>query len=208
MIKPLLNKAIGIIKMKKDSECKKTNFYTDDLLKDCKHLVKVGKFTYGKPEILHWGENAKLKIGKYCSIANDVVVFLGGNHRVHAVTTYPFEVFHEWAGKDKIEIKEYALSKGDVVIGNDVWIGHGATILSGIKIGDGAIIGTRAVVTHNVLPYSIVAGNPAREIKKRFDDVTVEKLLKLKWWDWPEAKIKKHIKELCSEDIQKVFDLK
>jgi acetyltransferase-like isoleucine patch superfamily enzyme len=163
--------------------------------------MERGPHTYGTPQILKWKNAGNLIIGDYCSIANEVVIFLDGEHRKDWITTYPFPAFSDkWPEAAGIENCE--ISKGDVVIGNDVWICHGATILSGVKIGDGAIIGARAVVTRDVSPYSIVAGNPAREIKKRFSDEDIEKLLQIKWWEWSEEKIKQNIEILCSGNIE------
>lgn len=156
-----------------------------------------GNGTYGFPEIFDWSEGATLKMGAYCSIANGVKIFLGGEHRTDWVTTYPFMEFLPQAKN----IKGHPATKGDVVIGNDVWIAAEAVILSGVTIGDGAVIGTHAVVSKNVAPYSVVVGNPAREVKKRFDEATIEKLLDMKWWDWEQSKIEKHLPLLLSNDI-------
>lgn len=150
---------------------------------------KIGKYTYGAPEIFPFGLNNKFEIGKFCSIADKVKIFLGGNHTVNSPTTYILNYLF------KGDMEE-SLSKGDVIIGNDVWIGYGALILSGVKIGDGAVIGAHAVVAKNVEPYSIVVGNPAREVRKRFDDKTIKKLLEIRWWDWPIGKIKININSL------------
>jgi len=152
---------------------------------------KIGTYTYGTPKIIKYEKNAQLKIGKFCSIAENVKIFLGGEHQTNIITTYPLKTIL----KNK---KEDDFSKGDVIIGNDVWIGYGATILSGVTIGDGAVIGAKAVVAKSVEPYSIVVGNPAREIKKRFNNKTIKKLLKQKWWDWDIKKIKNNIKYLTS----------
>jgi len=182
------------------------NFYTKDKLKNWvgSGILEVGDYTYGSPKILHWGEEAKIKIGKFCSIADEVVIFLGGNHRIDWITTYPFSALSiEWP--EASNIVGHPVTKGDVIIGNDVWIGYGATIMSGITIGDGAVIGARSVVTKNVAPYSIFAGNPAKEIKKRFDDKTIEKLLNLKWWDWSIEKIKKNVRVLCSDNFNEIL---
>lgn len=126
--------------------------------------------SYGNPKIL-FEEKGNLKVGKFCSIANDVTIFVGGEHNTKSISSFPFTPKNHY-------------SKGDVTIGNDVWIGKSATILSGITIGDGAVIGANSVVTKNVEPYSIVAGNPAKIIKHRFNDETIKKLLKIKWWDF------------------------
>jgi acetyltransferase-like isoleucine patch superfamily enzyme len=153
----------------------------------------IGKFTYGTPKIFDFGKNAKLRIGKFCSIAKGVQILLGGEHYFGRVSSYPLkDILEGAAGED-------AFSKGDITIGNDVWIGYGATILSGVTIGDGAVIGAQAVVTKDVGPYSVVVGNPGKMIKKRFDDKTIKKLLALKWWDWPIEKIKKNSQFLLSK---------
>ena len=127
---------------------------------------KIGKHTYGKPKVFDWNDGGKLIIGDYCSIADGVTILLGGNHRHEWVTTYPFSTtdFNDtWP--EASDISGQPWSKGNVEIGNDVWIGYGATILSGVVIGDGAVIAAGSMVVHNVDPYSIVAGNPARLIK-------------------------------------------
>lgn len=139
----------------------------------------IGDFSYGNPKILFKDSGANLKIGKYVSIADEVEIFLGGNHRVDWITTYPLGRIYKKLGV----IKGHPHTRGDVLIGNDVWIGRGATILSGVNVGDGAVIGARAVVTNNVEPYSIVAGNPAKHIRYRFNESDIEFLLKLKWWN-------------------------
>lgn len=146
---------------------------------------KIGEYTYGYPRIFTFQLDNKVQIGKFCSIAEEVKIFLGGNHNMKAPTTYSLRYF--LGGHS-----EKSLTKGDVIIGNDVWIGYDAMILSGVKIGDGAVIGAKAVVAKDVAPYSIVVGNPAREVGKRFDDKTIKKLLRIKWWDWPIDKIREN----------------
>jgi acetyltransferase-like isoleucine patch superfamily enzyme len=165
---------------------------------------RIGKHTYGKPKVHDWEDGTKLIIGDYSSIAEEVTILLGGNHRMDWVTTYPFPAFPEkWPNAAKI--KGHPSSKGDVIIGNDVWIGFGCTILSGVKIGDGAVVAARSVVTKDVPPYAIVGGVPAKVIKYRFNEDIIEKLLKLKWWNWKEDKIKKNMKLLCSDKIEELL---
>ena len=137
----------------------------------------------------------KLIIGKFCMIASGVkFVMNGANHLTDSLSAYPFAIFGK--GWEKaMEGKSYPV-KGDTVIGNDVWIGHNATLMPGIKIGDGAIIATNSTVVKDVEPYSVVGGNPAREIKKRFPKETIDKLLKLKWWDWSPEKISDNLQHL------------
>lgn len=161
---------------------------------------QIGDYTYGNPIIQHFKGDANLIIGKFCSIASNVTIFLGGNHRTDWITTFPFSEFCVDFPICQI-IKGQISTKGDVIIGNDVWIGYGATILSGVSIGDGAVVAAQAVVTKNVLPYEIVAGNPARVIRKRFNDEIVTNLLKIKWWDWQDEKIIEQIQNLCSDKI-------
>jgi acetyltransferase-like isoleucine patch superfamily enzyme len=160
------------------------NFYTKDILRNHKYyrFFDIGDYTYGNPTVPCWGEGAKLRIGKFCSIAPEVVIFLGGNHRTDWITTYPFTVLKdEWP--EAAEISGHPSTKGDVIIGKDVWIGFGATILSGVKIGDGSVIGARSVVTNEIHLYAVVTGNPAKEKKKRFSAAIIEKLLEMGWRD-------------------------
>jgi virginiamycin A acetyltransferase len=143
----------------------------------------------------------KLIIGKFCMIASGVKFIMNGaNHLTKSISTYPFAIFGQ--GWEKaMEGKTYP-NKGDIIIGNDVWIGHNATIMGGVRIGDGAIIATNSTVVKDVEPYSIVGGNPAKEIKKRFPDNTIVKLLKLKWWDWSIEKITENIQNLTDSKIE------
>lgn len=145
----------------------------------------IGEWTYGAPRIHSWDDGTRLKVGKFCSFALNVTIILGGEHRTDWVTTYPFNTFFEKA-KD---YEGHPHSKGDIVIGNDVWIGYGVILLSGITIGDGAAIGAGSVVTKDVAPYAVVAGNPAQQIKLRFPPEVIGKLQKIAWWDWPMSKI-------------------
>lgn len=146
----------------------------------------------------------KLIIGKFCSIAcRAKFLMTSGNHAMSSLSTYTFPIFNEeW--NQSLNVKDAWDNKGDIIIGNDVWIGYEAIIMSGVKIGDGAIIGTRAVVTKDVQPYTIVGGVPAKVIKKRYDDYTISKLLKIKWWDWPKEKIKENIINIQSGNIEKL----
>lgn len=161
----------------------------------------VGEFTYGVPAVWSWGEPATLVIGKYCSLSTQIEIFLGGNHRTDFVTTYPFSAIAQWP--EAANIEGHPASRGDVRIGNDVWIGMGAMILSGVTIGDGAAIAARAVVTHDVPPYAIVAGNPARVVRMRFPDAIIQDLLKVRWWDWDVARVRRYIPLLMQPDISK-----
>lgn len=150
----------------------------------------------------------KLIIGKFCSIACGAkFLFNGANHTLKSLSTYPFPIFYEewshgiWADKSWD-------NKGDIKIGNDVWIGYDAIIMAGVTIGDGAIIATRAVVTKDVPPYTIVGGVPAKIIRKRFSDEVIEELLKQKWWDFPNEEILKRIKYIQTGDIEGLKNIK
>lgn len=136
-------------------------------------------------------------IGKFCSIACGAkFIFNSANHKLSSLSTYPFPIFFEEWGLDIKDVSTTWDNKGNIVIGNDVWIGYEAVIMAGVTIGDGAIIGTRALVTKDVPPYTIVGGLPAKPIRKRFDDETISALLKIKWWNWSTDKIAHNIKIL------------
>lgn len=144
----------------------------------------------------------KLKIGKFCSIGCGAkFLFTSANHTMQSLSTYPFPIFFEEWGLDVKNICDAWDNKGDIVVGNDVWIGYEAAILSGVTIGNGAIIGSRAVVTKDVEPYTIVGGVPAKPIRKRFDDETISKLESICWWNWDDEKIAKSITAIQSGDI-------
>lgn len=147
----------------------------------------------------------RLIIGKFCSIACGAkFLFNSANHTMTSLTTYPFPLFFEEWGLEKKNVTQAWDNKGDIVIGNDVWIGYEAVVLAGVTIGDGAIIGTRAVVTKDVPPYTIVGGVPAKPIRKRFDDETIAQLLKIKWWDWSEDLISENIQAIKSGCIEQL----
>ncbi|MCJ9430607.1 CatB-related O-acetyltransferase [Kordiimonas marina] len=146
--------------------------------------VSVGRFTYAArpPVIKEWGEGAALEVGAFCSIAEDVVFCLGGNHRTDWIATFPFSHL-KMPGQTDTPILGHPATRGDIKIGNDVWIGFGATIMSGVTVGDGAVIGANAMVLRDVAPYTVVGGNPARAVRRRFDDDMITLLTQLRWWD-------------------------
>ena len=162
--------------------------------------MSYGKHTYGVPNILWQNNDAQLIIGNFCSIAVNVNIYLGGNHRTDWVTTYPFghineHIFNNFNGNG------HPSTKGDVIIGNDVWIGNNVTIMSGITIGDGVVIANNSHVVKNVEPYSLLGGNPAKLIKYRFSQEQIEQLLQIKWWYWDDNKINKFTPLLCNNNI-------
>lgn len=146
----------------------------------------------------------KLIIGKFCMIASDVKFIMNGaNHLTDSISTYPFTIFgNGW--ENAMEGKTYP-KKGNINIGNDVWIGYNATIMAGVTIGDGAIIATNATVVKDVPPYTIVGGNPAKEIKRRFSDEKIAQLLELEWWNWDIEKITKNIQNLTDNEVEKLL---
>lgn len=177
--------------------------------------IEIGEYTiyndfvrdprdFQKNNVLyHYPVNGdRLVMGKFCSVACGArFLFTSGHHAMRSLSTYPFPIFFEEWGLDVRRITDAWDNRGDIVIGNDVWIGYEAVILSGVTIGDGAIIGARAVVTKDVPPYTIVGGVPAKPIRRRFDEGTIEALLRLRWWDWPEDRIRRKIPAIQSGDL-------
>ncbi len=172
--------------------------------------ITVGDYTYyddaDRPEdfernvLYHFDfVGDKLIIGKFCCIASGVKFIMnGGNHRTDWFTNYPFPVFGQgW----EAAMPEDWPNKGNTVVGNDVWIGYGATLMPGVEVGDGAIVASKSVVTQSVQPYSIVGGNPAKEIRKRFDEDTITTLLAVQWWHWDIEKITRNLGAICGGDI-------
>jgi len=165
------------------------------------NLIQVGDFTYGHEtiQVMSWGEGARLFVGKFCSIANDVRIFLGGNHNSDWISTYPFGHINQDVLGDKKSLG-HPSTNGDVNIGHDVWIGFGVTIMSGVTIGSGAIVAANSHVVSNIPDYEIWGGNPAKMIRSRFPAEIREKLLEIRWWDYPVEKIIK-VKELLNSTL-------
>ena len=145
----------------------------------------------------------RLIMGKFCSIACGAkFLFTSANHTQKSLSTYPFPIFFDEWDLDVKDITSAWDRKGDIIIGNDVWIGYEAVIMSGVTIGDGAIIGARSVVTKDIPPYTIVGGVPARQIRRRFSEETIAALLELKWWNWPREKIARKIEAIKNGDMK------
>ena len=160
----------------------------------------MGHRSYGEP-ILR-GDISNVYVGKYTSIAQGVIFDCGFHHNTKAISTYPFQAMnHKYAG-----FGTHPVSKGDIIIGNDVWIGEGALIMGGVIIGDGSVIGARSVVTRSVSPYCIVAGVPTKYIGRRFDKNNIDKILEIKWWDWPDETVEKYIPLLVSGNLEGFFN--
>jgi acetyltransferase-like isoleucine patch superfamily enzyme len=168
-----------------------------------KGIATVGRWSYGFPLVKSWGEDASLTIGAFSSIADEVTIILGGEHETKWVSTFPFSSpDHRDVFDPEGKIPVLAHTKGNVVIGNDVWIGTGATILSGVTIGDGAVIAAHAVVTKSVDPYCIAGGVPARPMRRRFTPEQVASLLRIRWWDFSDEIIATLVPLLCSERVE------
>ena len=180
--------------------------------------ITVGEYTYYddingaekfEEHVTHHYEflGDKLIIGKFCAIAKGIeFVMNGANHRMNSVTTYPFNIMGRGWEKCAPALKDLPY-KGDTVIGNDVWLGQNVTVMPGVHIGNGAIIGANSVVTKDIEPYCIAAGNPCKIVKKRFDDELISYLQELKWWDWPPEKIFINLEALCSGDLKQIRNI-
>lgn len=165
----------------------------------------VGAYTYGRPKVRFPESGARLVIGRYGSIAEQVEILLGGNHRLEWATTYPFpalpRLWPQAAG-----MTGHDTTRGDVVIGHDVWLGSQCMVMSGVTIGHGAVVAARAVVTRDVPPYAIVAGNPARVVRLRFDEARIAALVETAWWNRPRAEIEPLIPLLLSGQIDDLLE--
>lgn len=162
-------------------------------------VLVVGRWTYDVPKIIiHPGDNTKVRIGSFCSIAEDVAFLPGGNHRIDTVTSYPIRIRFGLPGA---YLDGQPWSKGDIIVGNDVWIGRSARVLSGVRIGDGAVVAASSVVTRNVEPYEIVAGVSARHVRYRFEADTITSLRAIAWWNWNDDLIRERVEDLTSPDI-------
>ncbi len=174
-------------------------------------MMYVGRHTYGMEhvKIRRWPEmkqHYNLVIGHFCSIADDVEVYLGGNHYTHLVSSFPFGIVGNKSFPNATKIESNlnlngSYCKGDVIIGSDVWIGSHVTIMSGVKIGSGAVIAANSHIVKDVPAYAMVGGNPARVIKYRFSETQIEKLLSIKWWEWSDEKINENMKYILNPNI-------
>ena len=187
--------------------------YLDRVVK--RPTVRVGRYTMyndfvhdprdfeANNVLYHYPVNGdRLLIGSFCSIACGAkFLFTSANHAMGSLSTYPFPIFYDDRGLDGMSVTDAWDNRGDIVIGNDVWIGFEAVVLSGLTIGDGAIVGARSVVTRDVPPYTIVGGAPARPIRRRFDDETIAALERIRWWDWDEARIRANIPAIQRGDL-------
>jgi acetyltransferase-like isoleucine patch superfamily enzyme len=172
---------------------------TDEVLYSSERLT-MGRSSYGDPLVASFpGDTAHVRIGAFTSLGPDVILMDGGDHRVDWVSTFPFRAALGLPGAYE---DGHPSSRGDIEIGNDVWIGRGARVRSGVTIGNGAVVAGYAVVTRDVRPYAVVAGVPAREIRRRFTDQQIEALERIAWWDWPMDEVLRCVPQLCSDDIE------
>ena len=169
--------------------------------------VSVGRYSYGYEDatIYSLGEDGNITIGRFCSFAFGLKLYCGVNHRVDWISTYPFGHVPNFP-INLDPVKGHPQSNGDICIGNDVWIGGDVTILSGITIGDGSVIAANSHVVSDVAPYTVVGGNPANKIKQRFPDEIVNRLLQIKWWNYPIEKIKSIVPFLCNQQGEIISD--
>ncbi|WP_349669612.1 CatB-related O-acetyltransferase [Lacrimispora sp.] len=196
----------------------KETVYLKNVVKD--PAITVGDYTiyndyvndpvnFEKNNVLyHYPVNTeRLVIGRYCSIACGAkFIFTSANHTQRSLSSYPFGIFFDEWDLPVERIADTWDNKGDIVIGNDVWIGYEAVIMQGVHIGDGAVIGTRAVVTKDVEPYTIVGGVPAKTIRPRFEQSVIDALLSLRWWDWREEKVKRNVEAITSGNVRKLLE--
>ncbi len=163
----------------------------------------IGAYSYGRPKVRFPESGRRLTIGRYCSIADKVEILLGGDHRLDWVSTYPFAAMSGlWPQADAPD--DYHASRGDVTIGHDVWLGSGCLILSGVTVGHGAVVAAHAVVTRDVPPYAVVAGNPAKVVRRRFDEATVAGLVETAWWEFPHATVTRWVPLLQSGRVEEL----
>jgi len=159
----------------------------------------MGNMSYYAPNVVKYtGDSGRVIIGNFASVAPDADFYVGGQHRTEWVSQYGLRAMLGLPGAHE---DGFTHGRGDIVVGSDTWVTNGCTVMSGVTIGDGAVVGTKAVVAKDVRPYAIVVGNPAREIRRRFSDEQVDALLRIRWWDWPTAKVKEHIELIASPDI-------
>ena len=159
----------------------------------------MGNMSYYAPNVVKYtGDTGRVIIGNFASVAPDADFYVGGQHRTEWVSQYGLRAMLDLPGAHE---DGFTHGRGDIVVGSDTWITNGCTVMSGVTIGDGAVVGTKAVVAKDVRPYAIVAGNPAREIRRRFSDEQVDALLRIRWWDWPTEKVKQHVEIISSPDV-------
>lgn len=174
------------------------------------HKIIYGVGTYGK--IIPRGVDNDIIVGKYCSIAEGCTADCGTGHKTHVISTWPFDVFMNGRSEPgghpmNVNSRNTGTTRGPIIIGNDVWLGEQVMIMSGVTIGDGAIIGLRSVVTKNIPPYAIAVGAPAVVKKFRFPPNIIERMLKAKWWDWPETKLRQYSKLLVTDNFEEFFKI-
>lgn len=204
----LFRKQIGKVKhIQKDrtlQDVKMWAYHTHSELNDRDDVI-IGDFTYGNPKVRTGGNMAKCIIGKFCCIADGVSIQLISDHHPEWISTYDLSVLLSESNFENAYNRETCIVKGDVVIGNNVWIGERSIILPGVTIGNGAIIAAGAVVTKSIPPYTIAGGVPARCIRKRFSNEDISALNKVQWWNWSENKILSGLKFIEGNSVKKLL---
>ncbi len=169
-----------------------------------RYTLHIGPHTYGKPQIISFaGDNGSVTIGNYCSVARNVKIIVGGNHRTDWISTFPLRIAFNLPEKYE---DGHPQSNGPVRIGNDVWLGYGCTIMSGITIGDGAVVASNSLVVKDIPPYAIAGGNPADIIKYRFEKIEIESLMSIRWWEWDDKRVLKNVDLICASNIKAFID--
>ena len=191
-----------LVKFKNKPVLIKPHFFSKDF--NYRPNVTFGEYTYGNPNVIQWDENTKLNVGKFCSIADDVKIILGGNHRTDWATTYPFNNLPDHFPQ-VTHIPDAIISKGNINIGNDVWLASSCVILSGVTIGNGAVVGANSVVSRNIGPYEIHVGNPATFVKNRFSASHILMLNEMEWWNWNIDIIRDKGDLICSSKIDELY---
>jgi len=189
---------------------KHNNYFLKDNLKNeiKENFCNVGRWSYGNPKIYRWDFKSKLIIGNFCSLGPEIKIYLGGNHRTDWLTTFPFPANQFLKNFDKAKkIKNFHHSRGNIRIGNDVWIGGHSIILSGSLIGDGCVIGAGSLVTGKLDPYCIYAGNPIKKIRNRFRKAIIKKIIQTNWWNLDDQIINDISKYLCSNNYKAFFKI-
>lgn len=176
-----------------------------DTRKDLRDFA-IGRFSWGHLTVSNRAPGAQLRIGQFCSLAYGCHILLGGEHRADFVSTYRFPSYSPFREAFIAPESDTSTTKGDVTIGNDVWVGHQSVIMSGVELGDGVVVGAGSVVRRSAPPYAIVAGNPARVLGYRFPKDQIDALLRIRWWDWPVDRITTALPLLMSDDIQRFID--
>ena len=170
-------------------------FTRDNIPQD--EFTKIGEWSYGAPSVSRAYSGCKLEIGKFCSFGAGIQIAFWGKHQMQDISTYPFNILQGWP-----PVTGTLVEGENIFIGNDVWIGHNALIMQGAYIEDGAVVGAHSIVGGHVNPYALVVGNPAKEVRKRFPEDQIQKLVEMTWWNWPIEKVRQHLQIISSPNVE------